>query len=86
MVLANQCYVLDWMWHNKGEKRRPWDLDDFWTEDLSFLKIQAVVFDLDKQQGISDKSIHTILMDNLFTSAKLLAQLKEEGFSTAGTI
>ena len=25
-------------------------------------------------------------MDNLFTSAKLLAQLKEEGFGAAGTV
>ena len=69
-VLANQGYVLDWMWHAKGEKRGPWDLDDFWTEDLGFSKTQAVVFDLVKQQGISDKSMHIIWMDNLFTSAK----------------
>ena len=48
--------------------------------------MQAVVLDLVKQQGISDKSTHIIWLDNLFTSAKLLAQLKEEGFSTAGTI
>ena len=48
------------MWHAKGEKYRLYDLDDFWTEDLSFSKTQAVVFDLVKQQGISDKSTYII--------------------------
>ena len=85
-LLGNQGYILDWMWHAKGEKYGPYDLDDFWTEDLGFSKTQAVVFDLVKQQGISDKAMHIIWMDNLFTSAKLLAQLKQEGFGAAGTV
>ena len=85
-VLANQGYVLDWMWHAKGEKYGLYDLDDFWTEDLGFSKTQAVVFDLVRQQAVFDKSTHIISMDNLFTSAKLLAQLKEEGFGAAGTV
>ena len=74
------------MWHAKGEKYGPYDLDDFWTEDLGFSKTQAVVFDLARQQGVSDKSTHIVWMDNLFTLAKLLAQLKEEGFGAAGTV
>lgn len=69
------------MWHAKGE-----DLDNFWIEDLGFSKTQAVVFDLVKQQGISNKAIYIIWIDNLFTSAKLLAQLKQEGFGAAGII
>ena len=28
-VLANQGYVLNWIWYTKGEKHGPWDLDDF---------------------------------------------------------
>lgn len=59
-VLANQGYVLDWMWYTKGEKYGLYDLDDFWTEDLGFSKTQAVVFDLVRQQGISDKSTYII--------------------------
>ena len=37
-ILANQGYILDWMWHAKGEKYGLYDLDDFWTEDLGFSK------------------------------------------------
>ena len=85
-VLANQGYVLEWMWHTKGENPGPWELDDFWTEDLGFSKTQAVVFDLVKQQGISDKATYIIWIYNLVLSAKLLAQLKEEGFGAAGTV
>ena len=60
-----------------------------WTisgqKDLGFSKTQAVVFDIVKQQGLSNKATHIIWMDNLFTSAKLLTQLKEEGFGSART-
>ena len=44
-----------------SHKRReigPYDLDNFWSNDLGFSKTQAVVLDLVKQQGISDKSTH----------------------------
>ena len=85
-VLANAGYILDWMWHAKGDENGPVDLDDFWTKDLGFSKTQAVVLDLIKQTGISDKKKHVIWLDNLFTSARLLTQMKEEGFGGAGTV
>ena len=44
-VLANEGYILDFMWHAKGNKEGPVDLDLLFTEE-GFLKIQAVVFDL----------------------------------------
>ena len=85
-VLANAGYVLDWLYHAKGDKLGPVDLDDFWIEDLGFSKTQGVVFDLVKQYGIADTFRHIIWLDNLFTSARLLKQLKQEGFGAAGTI
>ena len=62
------------------------DLDDFWTEDLGFSKTQAVVLDLVTQNSISGGFQHVIWLDNLFTSARLLRQLKQEGFGAAGTV
>ena len=85
-VLANSGYVLDWLYHAKGDRLGPVDLDDFWTKDLGFSNIQAVVLDLVKQYGILDNYQHIIWLDNLFTSARLLRQLKNEGFGAAGTV
>ena len=87
-VLANQGYVLDWMFHAKGQNRGdgPQDLDDYWTDWLGFSKTQAVVLDLVAQEGINKDHFHIIWLDNLFTSARLLIRLEEEGFGAAGTV
>ena len=85
-VLANLGYVLDWLYHAKGDHLGPVDLDDFWTNNLGFSKTQSVVLDLVTQQGILNTFQHIIWLDNLFTSARLLRQLKEEGFGAAGTV
>ena len=87
-ILANEGYVLDWMYHAKGRGKQegPQDLDDFWTEDLGFNKTQAVVLDLVTQDGIARDHSHIIWLDNLFTSARLLSQLDLEGFGAAGTV
>ena len=45
-VLANEGYILDWLWHAKGDKKGPVDLDLSFIEDEGFLKTQAVVLDL----------------------------------------
>ena len=71
-VLANSSYILDWLYHAKGDRLGPVDLDDFWTKDLGFSNTQAVVLDLVKQYGILDNYQHIIWLDNLFTSARLL--------------
>ena len=59
-VLANAGYVLDWLFHAKGDKLGPVDLDDFWTKDEGFSKTQAVVLDLLTQQDIDDNNKHVV--------------------------
>ena len=44
-VLVNKGYILDFMWHVKGNKEGPVDLDLLFTEK-GFLKTQAVVLNL----------------------------------------
>lgn len=85
-ILANSGYVLDWMWHAKGDKRGPVDLDEFWTKEEGFSKTQAVVLDLLSQQGVADDCRHIVWLDNLFTSARLLSLLRDQGFGGAGTV
>lgn len=36
-VLANQGYILDWLWHAKGDKKGPVDLDTSFL-DKGFIK------------------------------------------------
>lgn len=76
------------MWHAKGDNKGPVDLDNYWyaAKWMGFSKTQAVVLDLVKQHGISDGRYHIIWLDNLFTSARLLRVLREEGFRAAGTV
>jgi len=45
-VLANEGYILDFIWHAKGEKKGLVNLDTTFTEGEGFLKTQAVVLDL----------------------------------------
>ena len=87
-VLANQGYVLDWMYHCKGQRKGegPQDLDDFWTDDLGFNRTQAVVLDLVTQEGIVRDHFHILWLDNLFSSGRLFSQLDDEGFGAAGTV
>ena len=58
-ILASSGYVLDRMWHAKGDKKGPIDLDDFFLKD-GFSKTQAVVLDLLSQQGIFNASKHIV--------------------------
>ena len=85
-VLANCGYVLDWLYHCKGDNKGPVDLNDFFTKELGFPKTQAVVLDLLSQHGISDQFQHIVWLDNLFTSVRLLTQLEDDGFGAAGTV
>ena len=48
------------MYHAKGDKTGPVDLDDFWTIDRGFSKTQAVVLDLMSQEGIRNNNFHII--------------------------
>src|ERR1700722_2520757 len=91
-VLANEGYVLDWLWHAKGNKKGPVDLDTTFTEKEGFSKTQAVVLDLltqrnpDTNEPLYSPGRHVVWLDNLFTSAKLLARLRELGIGGAGTV
>ena len=53
---------------------------------MGFTQTQAVVLDLVAQDGIAKDHFHIIWPDNLFTSARLLTQLDEEGFGAVGTV
>jgi hypothetical protein len=44
-VLANWGYVLDWLWHAKGDKKGLVNLDEAFLDE-GFIKTQAVVLDL----------------------------------------
>ena len=77
---------MDWLFHAKGDKYGPVDLDDHWIKIEGFSKTQVVVLDLMTQQGISDLNKHVVWLDNLFTSARLLSILRDLGFGAAGTV
>lgn len=77
-VLANEGYVLDQIWHAKGENKGPVDLDTSFTQDEGFLKTQAVVLDFVTQRHeLTEERLYppgkyVVQLDNLFTSVKLL--------------
>ncbi|KAF2813863.1 uncharacterized protein BDZ99DRAFT_553863 [Mytilinidion resinicola] len=90
-VLANQGYVLDWLWHAKGDGNGPVDLDESFLSK-GFTKTQAVVLDLLTQRDpITNQRIylpgkHIVWLDNLFSSVKLFERLRELEIGAAGTV
>ena len=80
------------MFYAKGDNKGLVDLDKFWTEEEGFLKTQAVVMDLLTQedpetgQRLYQPNMHTVWLDNLFTSIKLLQRLWKLGIGGAGTV
>ena len=90
-VLANEGYILDWLWHARGDKAGPVDLDETFTEE-GFSKTQAVVLDLltqhdtESNEPLYPPRKHVVWLDNLFTSVKLLTRLRELGIRGAGTV
>lgn len=91
-VLANQGYVLDWMWHAKGGNKGPVDLDTVFIQEEGFMKTQAVVLDLLTQRNSETDAVlyppgkHVIWLDNLFCSVKLFKRLRDLGIGAAGTV
>jgi Transposase IS4 len=90
-VLANEGYVLDWMWHARGNTQGPVDLDSSFLNE-GFSKTQAVVLDfLTQRHPLTDLPLypphkHTVWLDNLFTSVKLCTRLRDLGIGCAGTV
>ena len=83
-VLADKGYVIDWLYHAKGDKKGPIGLDIHWTKKLGFSKTEAVVLQL-ASTALQSGFRHAIWLDNLFTSASLLLRLKQMGYGGAGT-
>jgi hypothetical protein len=91
-VLANGGYILDWLWHARGDKAGPVDLDETFTEEEGFSKTQAVVLDLltqrdaESNEPLYPPGKHVVWLDNLFTSVKLLTRLRGLSIGGAGTV
>jgi len=85
-VLADQGYVLDLLWHVRGDGKDqgPQGLRTTWKEQ-GFSKTQAVVLELITRIPNGGKR-HTVWLDNLFTSSKLLSTLRNYGIGAAGTV
>jgi hypothetical protein len=45
-ALANKGYILNWLWHAKGDNKGLVDLDTTFTKEEGFLKTQVVILDL----------------------------------------
>src|SRR5882762_2603850 len=90
-VLANQGYVLDWLWHAKGDKKGPVDLNISFL-NKGFTKTEAVVLDLltqrhpDTNERLYPPGKHMVWLDNLFSSIKLFERLRSLGIGAAGTV
>lgn len=85
-ILANQGYVLDFIYHAKGEHKGPWDLDLSFIKEEGFTHTQAVVLDLLAQLDNNGKD-HIVWLDNLFTDNRLLERLRDvNGAGAAGTV
>jgi hypothetical protein len=94
--LANDGYLLDWLFHQKGSKPQdgPVDVDRFWIDEENgyrFSKTQAVVLDLLLQEDENGKrwlqpGKHIVWLDNLFTSIQLFVVLRLLGIGAAGTV
>jgi hypothetical protein len=85
-VLSDDGYVLDLLWHVRGDGKDqgPQGLRTTWKE-LGFSRTQAVVLELMTRMTNGGKG-HTVWIDNLFTSSKLLSTLRNYGIGAAGTV
>ena len=90
-VLANKGYILDFMWHAKGNKKGLVNLDESFINE-GFLKTQAVVLDLLLQRDAKTgerlylPKKHVVWLNNLFISVKLLTRLRGLDIRAVGTI
>ena len=86
-VIAYNDYVLDYLWHAKEDVAKdcgPQALDPKWREIINNLT-QQVVLQLLENLEDSDKD-HMAWIDNLFSSERLFATLRDLRISAAGTV
>lgn len=82
-VIAADGYIIQWLYHTK-EKH---GLDPQWgLEPYNFSKTEAVVLTLAQRFKQTGDFSYVIWLDNLFTSSRLLLQLKAEGYGAGGTV
>ena len=79
-VLANEGYILDFMWHAKGNRKGPVNLDESFINKEGLLKTEVVVLNLLLQKDEIEERFylpkkHVIWLNNLFISVKLLTKL-----------
>ena len=66
------------MYHAKGKKKGPFELDEYWWKEEGFTKTELVVLNLLMQVDKNSKerlyppNKHIVWLDNLFTSIRLL--------------
>ena len=84
--LAQDSYILDFLWHRRGDKpsQGPQGLQSKWKEQ-GFCPTQAVVLELVTRMRNSGQN-HTVWLDNLFTTSRLLSTLRDLGIGAAGTV
>ena len=80
------------MFYVKSNNKGLVDLDQYQVEEKGFLKTQAVVIDFLTQenpkmgQHLYQPNMHTVWLNNLFTSIKLLCRLWKLEIGGAGTV
>ena len=77
-ILANQGYVLNWLFYLKGLGKGPYNLDMSFIKIDKILKTKTVVLNLLLQEDINTKTRlyppykYIVWLNNLFTSVCLL--------------
>ena len=59
-MIANQGYILGWLWHAKGDGEGPVDLNKYWIKEEGFLKVQAVVLNLLIQENKNGQRLYPL--------------------------
>jgi hypothetical protein len=83
-VIAEHGYVLNWLYHRKGERYGPVNLDQSWLQK-GFSKTEAVLLTLVTRLPTCGKG-SIIYLDNLFTSTRLCRALRSLGVGSCGTV
>ena len=91
-VLANEGYILDFIWHAKGNRKGLVDLDISFIDNKGFLKTQVVVLDIllqkntDIEERLYPPKKYIVWLNNLFISVKLFTKLQDLSIGGTGTV